>query len=138
MRSVVVVLPASMCAAMPMLRVHSRGNGRSLALTGETLALSVTTVMAGEAALDMITAYLLTCDLPAEVSKSAIRLSHLVGIFFFLNDTARVVVGIDDLGRERFLHRNALARSGCIDDPAKRQALLTFVRNFNRHLIGRA
>jgi len=37
-----VVLPASMCAAMPMLRVHYSGKGRSLALTGEIFALSVT------------------------------------------------------------------------------------------------
>ena len=29
MRSVSVVLPASMCAAMPMLRVRSIGNARS-------------------------------------------------------------------------------------------------------------
>src|SRR5688500_16342065 len=38
---------------MPMLRVHSNGNGRSLALTGEILALSVTTVILGAATADM-------------------------------------------------------------------------------------
>ncbi len=49
MRSVVVVLPASMCAAMPMLRVHSSGKGRSFELTGEIFALSVTIEMVGAA-----------------------------------------------------------------------------------------
>jgi hypothetical protein len=49
MRSVVVVLPASMCAAIPMFRVHSNGKGRSFALTGETFALSVTIVILGTA-----------------------------------------------------------------------------------------
>ena len=39
---------------MPMLRVHSRGNGRSLALTDEIFALSVTTVIFGETATDML------------------------------------------------------------------------------------
>src|SRR4051812_32225577 len=53
MRSVVVVLPASMCAAMPIFRVHSSGNGRSLALTGAIFALSVTTVIFGAATADM-------------------------------------------------------------------------------------
>src|SRR6185295_4924465 len=32
MRSVVVVLPASMCAMMPMLRVFSRGNVRGMSV----------------------------------------------------------------------------------------------------------
>src|SRR3954469_14587079 len=106
MRSVVVVLPASMCAAMPILRVHSRGNGRSLALTGEILALSVTTVMAGAAEADMSN----RLDwLPAEVGEGAIGLRHFVSVFLLLHDRARVVVRVDELGCEGFLHRNALA-----------------------------
>src|SRR5688572_18099687 len=44
MRSVVVVFPASICAAIPMFRVHSSGNGRSAAFAGESWALPVTTV----------------------------------------------------------------------------------------------
>jgi len=55
MRSVVVVLPASMWAAMPMLRVHSSGNGRDGEFFGEVLALSVTTVMEGASTADMET-----------------------------------------------------------------------------------
>src|SRR5476649_2161907 len=110
MRSVVVVLPASMCAAMPMLRVHSSGNGRSLALVGETLALSVTTVIfTGEATADMDNGL----DwLPAEVGEGAIRLGHLVGVFLLLHDAPRIVVGVDDLRRESVAHRRALA-AGC-------------------------
>src|SRR5437879_3698371 len=33
MRSVVVVLPASMCAMIPMLRVFSRGNSRAISVS---------------------------------------------------------------------------------------------------------
>src|ERR1043166_6432504 len=107
MRSVVVVLPASMCAAMPMLRVHSSGNGRSLALTGEILALSVTTVMAGAAEADMEGTDELT--LPTQMGEGAVRLGHLVGVFLLLHDAARVVVGVDDLGCESVLHRETHA-----------------------------
>src|SRR5471032_3534203 len=115
MRSVVVVLPASMCAAMPMFRVHSSGNGRSLELTGEILALSVTTtIFTGAATADMRNG---PDWLPAEVGEGAIRLGHLVRVFLLLHDAARVVVGIDDLGREGLLHRRALATRGRVNDP---------------------
>src|SRR5208283_1834368 len=100
MRSVVVVLPASMWAAMPMLRVHSRGNGRSAEFCGDTLALSVTTVIDGEATADIGT----SSGLPAQMGEGAVRLGHLVGVFLLLNHRARVVVGVDDLGRERVTH----------------------------------
>src|SRR5258708_7780716 len=118
MRSVVVVLPASMCAAMPMLRVHSSGNGRSFALTGETLALSVTTVIfTGAATADMSDGL----DwLPAEVGEGAIRLRHLVGVFLLLHDATRIVVSVDDLSGESVLHRDTLAGAGGVDDPAQR------------------
>src|SRR5678815_2737208 len=102
MRSVVVVLPASICAAMPMFRVHSSGNGRSLAFTGEIFALSVTTVIFGAATADMSNGP--WAGLPAEVSEGAIRLRHLVSVFLLLNDRARVVVRVDDLGRQGILH----------------------------------
>src|SRR5438045_3202357 len=104
MRSVVVVLPASMCAAMPMLRVHSSGNGRSFELTAETLALSVTTVMLMGDTTDM-----LKDSLPAEMGERTIGLGHLVHFFLLLHDGAGVVVGVDDLGGDRLAHRDALA-----------------------------
>src|SRR5476649_2552286 len=135
MRSVVVVLPASICAAMPMLRVHSSGNGRSFELTGEIFALSVTTVMAGAAEADMGKGL----DwLPAEVGEGAIRLGHLVRVFLLLHHRARVVVGVYDLGCQGVLHRDALARAGCVDDPADREAFLALKRNLNRDLVGRS
>src|SRR5882724_2988155 len=136
MRSVVVVLPASMCAAMPMFRVHSSGNGRSFELTGETLALSVTTVIfTGAETADMRKG---PDWLPAEVGEGAIRLRHLVRVFLLLHDTAGVVVGVDDLGREGLPHRRALATRGRVNDPAQREALLALKRNFHRHLVGGA
>src|SRR3954471_21554407 len=107
MRSVVVVLPASMCAAIPMLRVHSSGNGRSFELTGETLALSVTTViLMGEE-----TAMLGIPYLPGEMGESTVGLGHLVHFFLLLNDRAGVVVRVDNLGGDGFTHWGALAAS---------------------------
>src|SRR4051812_16850373 len=125
-----------MCAAMPILRVHSSGNGRSLALTGEIFALSVTTVMVGAAEADMDGTDELT--LPTQVSEGAIRLRHLVGVFLLLHDATGVVVGVDDFGRERVLHRDTLATVGRINDPAQREGLLALERNFHGHLIGGA
>src|SRR3954467_11933672 len=100
MRSVGVVLPASICAAMPMLRVHSSGNGRSLALTGEILALSVTPVMAGAAISDTSRVPLPGYGVPAEMGEGAIGLRHLVSVFLLLHDRARVVVRVDQLSGE--------------------------------------
>src|SRR5687767_11532429 len=122
MRSVVVVLPASICAAMPMFRVHSSGNGRSFEFTDEVFALSVTIVILGASTADM-SKWALDW-LPAEVGESAIGLRHLVGVFLLLNDRTRVVVSVDEFGRQSFLHRDALAIAGGVDDPAQREGFL--------------
>src|SRR5471032_1392757 len=134
MRSVVVVLPASMCAAMPMLRVHSSGNGRTGELTGEIFALSVTMVISGADTADDIGGL----RLPTEMREGPVGLRHLVRVFLLLHDRARVVVGIHDLGGERVTHRDALAAARGVDDPAQGQALLAVKGNFDRHLVGGA
>src|SRR5690349_2891403 len=72
------------------------------------------------------------------MSKGAIRLSHFVGVFLLFNIVPRVVVGIDDLGSESVFHRHAFSAAGSIDDPAEREALLTFKGNFDGNLVGRA
>src|SRR5271157_3588163 len=120
MRSVVVVLPASMWAAIPMLRVHSSGNGRFGEFCAEILALSVTTVIDGDATADMRT----NPALPAQVGEGAVRLRHLVRVFLLLHHRARVVVGVYDLGGEGVAHGDALPGAGGVDDPADREALL--------------
>src|SRR6478609_1397132 len=134
MRSVVVVLPASMCAAMPMLRVHSSGKGRSFELTGETLVLSVTTVILIGEATDMLR----VPYLPTEMGEGAIGLGHLVHFFLLLHHAAGVVVGVDDLGGDGLAHRDALAAVGGVNNPAESQGLLALERDFNRNLVGGA
>src|ERR1035438_1002976 len=127
MRSVVVVFPASMWAAMPMLRVHSRGNGRPGAFCAEILLLSVTTVMEGAATADMGN----SGSLPAQMGEGAVRLGHLMCVFLLLHHRARVVVGVDDLGGQGVAHGDALAGTRGVDDPADSEAFLPLERNFN-------
>src|SRR3569833_2530724 len=45
-----------MCAAIPILRVHSIGEGRSFAFAGESFALSVTTAITGAFAMHQVNA----------------------------------------------------------------------------------
>src|SRR6478736_2117842 len=134
MRSVVVVLPASMCAAIPMLRVHSSGKGRSFELTDETLVLSVTTVILIGEATDMLR----VPYLPTEMGEGAVGLGHLVHFFLLLHHAAGVVVGVDDLGGDGLAHRDALAAVGGVNNPAESQGLLALERDFNRNLVGGA
>src|ERR1035438_3232484 len=132
MRSVVVVLPASMCAAIPMLRVPSSGKGRFGEFCAEVFALSVTTVMEGAATADMG----ISPALPAQMGKGAVGLSHLVGVFLLLHHRARVVVGVDDLGSEGVAHGDALPRARGVDDPAYREAFLALKGDLDRDLVG--
>jgi len=63
---------------------------------------------------------------------------HLVHFVAFADGVSLPLVGIDDLGRQGLLHRNALARVGQIDQPAHRQRELPVGGHFHRHLVGGA
>src|SRR5579884_2799017 len=77
MRSVVVVLPASMCAMMPMLRVSSMGTVRA-------------TVVA---------------PLPPVMGKGAVGLGHAVHILALLDGPAAVVGRVHQLVGQLLHHR---------------------------------
>ena len=70
------------------------------------------------------------------MGEGAIGLGHLMRVFLFLHDAASIVVGVNDLGCERVLHRHTLATVRSSDDPAKGERFLTFKRNLDRDLIG--
>src|SRR6478736_72311 len=107
MRSVSVVFPASMCAAIPMFRVRSSGYGRSGLLGLED--------MAGWGRNSP-----LTC-LPAEVGEGAVGLGHLVHVVALADGGALVVGGVLQLVGQGHVHRGALAAAGVTDDPAQGQ-----------------
>src|SRR6478735_3680977 len=104
MRSVSVVLPASMCAAIPMLRVRSSGNLRS----GEF----------GFAGAFFCSIVAVAIKLPAEMRKSAICLRHLMRVLAFLDRVALTGSGVFDFLRERIGHALAAATVRVLHDPA--------------------
>src|SRR2546423_15620032 len=96
MGSVVVVLPASICAAMPIFRVLSRLY--SLAIP---VAFSRTNVA------DMYSLLYSLTYLPPVVSERLVRFGHLVAIFLLLNARAGVVRRIHQFRGESLAHCTA-------------------------------
>src|SRR6266853_2589252 len=102
-----VVLPASMCAAMPMFRVRSSGNLRF----GEF----------GPADADFFFSSVAGINLPTEMGKRAVRLRHFVCVFAFLNCVALTGSCVLDFLGERLRHRHPFASIGGLNDPARGQ-----------------
>src|SRR5207248_7245104 len=127
MRSVVVVLPASICAAMPMLRVRSIGYCRlgelcvfsltalpfSITASIETSCLRIKTPrlfgLRGDA--DYI-------PLPAEMRKCFVCLGHLMNFIPFANSIPLPSIGLQNLSRQGLFHGNPLSGIGKINQPA--------------------
>src|SRR3989338_7548248 len=113
MRSVVVVLPASMCAMMPMLRVFSSEYCRSTS----SPALSSYMRRGGSACAPLLVGPLL----PAVMRERLVGLRHLVVVLTLLHSGAAVVGRVEELRRQLLGHR-ALGPAPCgADDPAHRE-----------------
>src|SRR6478672_2113845 len=100
MRSVAVVLPASMWAMMPMLRTRSSS---SIFGTRKLFCVSITAIesslLAGEA-------------LPAVVREGLVRLGHAVHVVLALEGTALLVRRVEDLADELVDHLLLAALAG--------------------------
>src|SRR6185437_2790470 len=92
MRSVVVVLPASICAMMPMLRTLARSSAAFVAM----VALLLSRVGKG---------LLPVPGLPAVVGKGLVGLGHLVGVLASLDGGAQTVGGVQQLVHQPLGHR---------------------------------
>src|SRR5689334_1682044 len=99
MRSVVVVLPASMCAMMPILRTFVRSVSTSCATARFPLfrLLGCSWCYAGAVSRRRSKS-------PAVVREGPVRLGHLVGVFPSLDGGTQAVAGIQDLVREALDH----------------------------------
>src|SRR5579872_2647125 len=113
MRSVVVVLPASMWAMMPMLRTFSRGYSRA--------------VMSGGA-----------FSLPAVVRERLVGLGHLGHVLAPLDRRAHAVGGVDDLVGEALGHRLLAALGREVGQPADGQRRGATGPHLDRDLVGGA
>src|ERR1700712_1927800 len=123
MRSVVVVLPASICAMIPMLRV-----------------------LASSALLAIFPSSFRVCglagfwiaELPAVVGESLVRFGHLVGVLASLDAGTETVAGVQQLVHQALGHGLLTTGAGVADQPAQRQRGLARHANLYRNLVGRA
>src|ERR1700737_658942 len=115
MRSVVVVLPASMCAMIPMFRTLSIATGRSCIFSATLISLLV-----------------------PEVGESLVAFRHPVGFLFALDRSSRVLGSVKQLERELLRHAFPATLPSETNYPAPRQRQPALRPDLNRHLVGRA
>src|SRR5450756_1151984 len=101
MRSVVVVLPASICAMIPKLRSSSMACTRRMGCSLNSVVL----------------------PLPAIVREGAFGFRHPVHVFTLLNGVPPAIRCVEQLGREPLRHRLFVAIARRRDDPANPERL---------------
>src|SRR5665213_1978139 len=111
MRSVVVVLPASMCAMMPMLRTFSRGYSRAV--------ISLQTFF----------------YLPAIVGEVLVVLSHLGHVLTALDRRTDTVAGVDDLVGQTVGHGLLATLLREVGQPSYGERRRTTRANLDGHLV---
>src|SRR5690606_3573353 len=149
MRSVVVVLPASMCAMMPMLRIFARAS--ATATSGYLISLSCRvrgpcprcrSVTACRPGAGVLLSYpqtrLPTPALPPVVREGAVGLGHLVGVLAALDRRPQAVAGVQQLVHQPLHHRLLAALPGVLDQPAQPQGGGTGRPDLHRDLVGGA
>src|SRR6185437_5335238 len=123
MRSVVVVLPASMWAMMPMFL--QRSNGTVLGTTFYSFWAPKILVSKPEIS-------------PPVVREGFIGFRHAMHVFFFLDGRALTVGGIKQFIRQLINHALLTASAGVGDEPADRKRRAAVGIDLDRHLIVRA
>src|ERR671930_200167 len=112
MRSVVVVLPASMCAMIPMFRTRSRAMD------------AATVVIVG------------TCArLPAIVREGLVCLRHAVDVVLLLERAALLVQRVHELAGELQRHALLAPLARVLNEPAQREGARTALRHLYGDLV---
>src|SRR4051794_23361310 len=124
MRSVAVVLPASMWAMMPMLRTRSSS---SIFGTRELFCVSTTAIGSSLKAW--------WCALPAVVREGLVRLGHAVHVVLALERPALLVGRVEDLADELVGHLLLTPLAGEQDEPADGEGASAAGGNLDRHLV---
>src|ERR1044072_4228577 len=132
MRSVVVVLPASMWAMIPMLRVRASGYSRISSPLPFFRSWSVAATAIG------LLPWVGRGRLPAVVREGAVGLRHLVHVLAPLDRGAGPVGGVHDLGDEALGHRVLATRAREVHEPAHRERRAALRLELDRHLGGGA
>src|SRR3954451_3241586 len=138
MRSVVVVLPASIWAMMPMLRVRARSVAMSFALCAQPPASSISRAPGARRRPIASARRRLPASLPPIMGESLIGLGHTVDVVSLLHGCALALRRIPPLVGELLAERAAVAGARAGDQPAHRQGIAAIALDLHRHLIGRA
>src|SRR5215212_9151331 len=133
MRSVVVVLPASMCAMIPMLRVLA--SWAALAITysssfGSACGFRGSPGLPPAAGADERLS-------PAVVREGLVRLGHLVRVLAPLHGGTEAVARVEQLVHQALGHRLLAAGAAVLDQPAKAQGRAARRANLDGDLVGR-
>src|SRR5882762_4909628 len=127
MRSVDVVLPASMCAMIPMLRVSSSLNTRPAAPGAFFSPVRFATASATWSPSPK--------PLPAIMRESLVGFGHAVHVFLLLDGAAARVGRVDQFIREPVDHGLAGAFARILQEPANGQRLPAERVHFHGNLI---
>src|SRR3954454_14617200 len=134
MRSVVVVLPASMCAMIPMLRV----------LASWALLVAITSPLrfgpcsgAGDRPVLPRAAAAGERGSPAVVREGLVRLGHLVGVLAALDRGTQAVAGVQQLVHQTLGHRLLTTGAAVLDQPAEAERGAPGGADLDRDLVGR-
>src|SRR3954453_14147472 len=150
MRSVVVVLPASMWAMMPMLRVRASGYSRtSSALPPFLVSCSVvaTSIFLAGTAIRRSPLHgkpapeggsRAAFPSPAVVGEGAVGIRHPVHVLASLDRGAGAVGGVHDLGDESLRHGVLPTRAREVHEPAHRERGAALRLDLDRDLVRRA
>src|SRR5689334_22212534 len=152
MRSVTVVLPASMCAMMPMLRTFLRSVRTSSATSGFSSHSSWGEIwgrrrprlvtggrVPGRYAVERAPRHTdRTAGSPAVVREGLVGLGHLVRVLAALDSGTEAVARVEDLVHEALGHRLLATLPRVADEPAQGERGRAVRLDLDRHLVGRA
>src|SRR3954454_11463515 len=134
MRSVVVVLPASMCAMIPMLRVLA--SWAALAITYSSSFGSA--CGSGDHPGLPLTAGADERLSPAVVREGLVRLGHLVRVLAPLDGGTEAVARVEQLVHEALGHRLLATGPAVLDEPAEAERGAARGTDLDRDLVGRS
>src|SRR5947209_15718046 len=143
MRSVVVVLPASMCAMIPMLRVLASWALLSAiphsSLFGSACGARGSPGPAGDdgGRWTDVTSGAVTRMSPAVVREGLVRLGHLVRVLAALDRRAQTVARVEQLVHQALGHRLLPTGPAVLDQPAQAERGAPGGADLDRDLVGR-
>src|SRR3954454_1323919 len=140
MRSVVVVLPASMCAMIPMFRVLAKSALFAIFCLSSSFNPTRFPRFARKSVGDPLCLWRRAywCGLPAVVGEGLVGFGHLVGVLTTLDAGTEAVAGVEDLVHEPLGHRLLATLPRVADQPAQREGGAAVGLDLDRHLVGGA